>query len=90
MEEAGFQRKPCTWANNWDDENYIEVRLHRFFGSSYCLMENSKAVVKHIECQASDHSLLVLDTTQEQPRRKTRFYFDKLWVKKLGVDDLIS
>lgn len=34
MEELAFKGKPWTWANNWQDEGYIETRLDRFFGSS--------------------------------------------------------
>lgn len=66
MEEVGFQGKPWTWANNWEDEGYIEAHLDIFFGSSHWFLANSKAMVKHVEHQASDHSLLVLDTNQGQ------------------------
>lgn len=33
IEEIRFQDKQWTWANNWEDEGYIEVRLDRFFGA---------------------------------------------------------
>lgn len=89
MEDIGFQGKQLTWANNWEDEGYIRVRLDRFFGASNWLMEHSKAVMKHIERQAFDHNLLILDTKPEQRRRKIRFYFDKRWVKKPKVEELI-
>lgn len=61
MEEIAFQGRQCIWANNWENEGYIEVRLDRFFGASQWWMVYDKDVVMHIERQSSDHSLLILD-----------------------------
>lgn len=79
MEEVAYHDSSCTWANNWKDEGYIEVRLDRFFGASQWLLENTNAIVKHVQKQSLDHNLLILDTRPEQRIRKTRFYFDKRW-----------
>lgn len=65
------------------------MNIDRFFRAAQWLVDHSTAVVKHVEKQASDHSLLVLDTKPEQRRRKPRFYFDKRWVKKPGFEDVI-
>lgn len=32
MEEIGYISRQGTWANNWIDESYIEVKLDMFFG----------------------------------------------------------
>lgn len=32
MEEINYQGRSWTWANNWQGEDFIEVRLDRFFG----------------------------------------------------------
>lgn len=77
MEELRFQGKLGTWANNWEDEGYIEARLDRFFGSPLWFLDNNNAVVLHIERQASDHNLFVLDTHPVHKKKKSRFYFDK-------------
>lgn len=45
MEEVGFQGRSWTWANNWQEECYIEARLDRVFGATQWLLENKKAVV---------------------------------------------
>lgn len=34
MVEIYFQGRSWTWANIWEHEGYIEVRLDRFFGAS--------------------------------------------------------
>lgn len=78
-----------TWANNWGDEGYIEARLDRFFGAPLWFLENNSVTVLHVERQTSDHNLLVLDTNPNQRKRRPRFYFDKIWLQKLGIDVLI-
>lgn len=62
MEEVEFQGRKWTWASNWHKEGFIEARFDRFFGSSKWLLENESALVKHIENQSSDHSMLLFDT----------------------------
>lgn len=32
MKEAAYVGRPGTWANNWNDEGYIEARLDHFLG----------------------------------------------------------
>lgn len=34
IEEIAFYGREWTWANNWNEEGFIEVRLDRFFGSA--------------------------------------------------------
>lgn len=86
MEDITFQGREWTWANNWEDEGYIEVRLDHFFGAAQWLVDHPTAVVHHVERYASDHSLLMLDTKPDQRRWKTRFYFDKRWIHKPGFE----
>lgn len=45
MEEIRFQGNTRTWANNWELEGYIEVRLDRFFGAIPWFLEHASAVV---------------------------------------------
>lgn len=69
MEEIGYHGRHWTWANNWEDEGYIEARLDRFFGASFWFMKNNKAIVRHVKRRTSDHNLLILDTTSDQKKR---------------------
>lgn len=62
MEEIRFQEMRWTWVNNWEGEDYIEVRLYRFCGSGPWLLDHANAGVRHIERQTSYHSLMILDT----------------------------
>lgn len=89
IEEVSFQGSNWTWANNWAEEGYIEVRLDRFFGAAQWLLDHTTTIMKHVEKQSSDHSQLILDTKLEQGRRKTIFYFDDRWVNKSGVEEFV-
>lgn len=63
--------------------------MDQFFGSSQWLVNNEKTVVQHNVCQILDHCILVLDTTPEMQQKRRRFYFDKRWVEKLGVEKVM-
>lgn len=89
MEEKGVQGNQTTWSNNWRGERYIAARLDRFFGAAKWLVDNEKAVVKHIERYSSYHSMLLLDTKPDMEKKKKRFYFDKRWVDKPGIEEVI-
>lgn len=52
-------------------------------------MDNEKFIVQHIDKQFSDHCMLLLDIKPELAKKKKRFYFDKRWVGKPGVEDVI-
>lgn len=96
--KKGFVRTICrnlgwgegTRANNWKEGSYIEARLDRFFGAAHWLLGYDKAIVNHVEKQSSDHNLLFLDTKPDQRPRKTRFYCDKMWVQKTGIEDIVK
>lgn len=53
-------------------------------------MSNGKAVVNHLLKPASDHCLLELDTNPDEGWKKKRFCFDKRWIGKSGVEDIIK
>lgn len=89
MEEIDYQGRKETQTNNRQDDEYIEVRLDRFFGSAQWTIAHEKVVVKHIEKQASDHSLLLLDTKPEEGKTKRRFYFDQRWLTKVEVEEVV-
>lgn len=53
------------------------------------VIENANAVVKHIEQQLSDNSMLILYTNPDIERKKRRFCFDKRWLSMTGVEEVI-
>ncbi|XP_071900920.1 uncharacterized protein [Coffea arabica] len=44
----------------------------------------------HLENEASDHSMLLLDTNPDQRKVKKRFYFDQRWVKNGEIREVIE
>lgn len=80
MVEVEYQGRKWTWANNWQDERFIEAKLDRFFRALPWKIENESAIVLHVEKQASDHCLILLDTWPSKQKHKRRFYFYKRWV----------
>lgn len=53
------------------------------------LAANEKTIVKHVDRYSSDHCMLLLDATLELRKNKRSFYFDKQWVDKHGIKDII-
>lgn len=47
-------------------------------------------MVQHVVKQTYDHYLLVLDSNPEEGRIKRRFCFDKRWINKPEVEDMIK
>lgn len=62
VQDLGFKERRWTWENNREGEDFVEERLDGFFGSSEWILECPDVEVTHIPKQASNHSLIVLDT----------------------------
>lgn len=45
--------------------------------------------MRHIENYFSDHSMILLDTKYDLPKCNKRFSFDKRWIRKEGVEEVI-
>lgn len=91
MGEISYHGQQWTWKNNWQGEEYIEFRLDRFFGSLYWLLNHDRAVVTHVANYSSDHIILLLDTKPVlQIQKKKRFCFDKRWIGKAVVEEVIK
>lgn len=65
IEEINSVGRVYTWANNREEEGYVEEKLDRFFGAACWTIRNPRAKVLQVEKQNSDHSLLILDTEPE-------------------------
>lgn len=70
MGDMKYKGDTYTWANNREGKVFIQERLDRFCGSTAWMLLNDTTEMQHVPRQASDHSLLLLDS---QPTRvKTR------------------
>lgn len=59
MGEILFKDRKWTWANNRQDEGFIEERLDRFFGATEWKIKFPNTVAHHVE----NHSLMLLDNS---------------------------
>ncbi|XP_071924940.1 uncharacterized protein [Coffea arabica] len=87
---TGFDGHPWTWSNHWDNEGEVRQRLDRCLGSVEWFQEFERAKCQHIDTLASDHSILLLDTNPGMGRKKKRFYFDKRWLHKEGIQKVVE
>ena len=60
--DIGFEEIPWTWRNNWRNKEKVKERLDRIVGTKGWIekIENAKCI--HVETEALDHCILVLDT----------------------------
>ncbi|XP_071900933.1 uncharacterized protein [Coffea arabica] len=87
--DIGFTGHPWTWCNNWEDTGEIKQRLDRGLCSLSWSQVYENIVCRHIDSYASDHSILIIDTKPNSSRRRKRFYFDKTWLQKADIGDVI-
>lgn len=86
LTDLGFNGKPWTWCNNWMNEGEIKQRLERALANNLWSQSYDRAKVVHVENQGSDHSMIFIDSNAQRSGRKKRFYFDKRWLKKEGIE----
>ena len=60
--DIGFESLSWTWCNNWEEECEIKERLDRIMVSRRWKKDHRKAKCIHIQNEASDHCMLLLDT----------------------------
>lgn len=84
------QRGIFTWANDRDNEGFIQERRDRFFGSPEYLIFFDAIVVTHMRRQVSNHALIVLDPNTQQSRSKTRFIFHSRWRQIQECEEIIK
>lgn len=88
--DIGYDGQPWTWSNHWNDEGEIRQRLDRGLCSMGWFQVFEQARCQHLTTLASDHSMLMIDTIPATDRHKKRFYFDKRWLQKEGVHQVIE
>ncbi|XP_027096192.1 uncharacterized protein [Coffea arabica] len=87
--DIGFVGHPWTWSNNWEQGGDIKQRLDRGLCSYPWSQVYEKIHCTHIASYASDHSILLFDTMMNIGRRKKRFYFDKRWLKRDDIGEVV-
>ncbi|XP_071918836.1 uncharacterized protein [Coffea arabica] len=88
--DIGFEGHPWTWSNHWDSEGEVRQRLDRCLGSFEWCQVFEKVNCQHIDTYASDHSILSLNTHPGKEKKKKRFYFDKRWLQREGVHQVVE
>ena len=87
--DIGFIGHPWTWCNNWEEEGEVKQRLDRGLCTYPWFQVFDKVNCRHIDSYASDHSILMFDTMMSSSRRKHRFFFDKRWLKREDIGEVI-
>ncbi|CAA0826236.1 Unknown protein, partial [Striga hermonthica] len=90
MLEINMIGHPYTWGNNREGEGFVEEKLDRVFGSLAWNSAYPNAAVHNIFKSASDHSLLMLDFSQNQFYKKKRFIFDRRWLHRPGIKETVE
>ncbi|XP_071932920.1 uncharacterized protein [Coffea arabica] len=89
--DIGYEGKPWTWSNRWDNEGEIRERLDRVLGSGSWCNSFRNARCRHLETKASDHSMLLVDTKPAMGKRwKKRFMFDRNWFQHKEVGNIVK
>ncbi|KAH0635703.1 hypothetical protein KY289_035618 [Solanum tuberosum] len=88
--DLGYNGKPWTWWCYRENEGIIQERLDRVLVSPNWKIKFENVNVQHIETEVSNHSALMLSSDAEPIRKKKRFYFDKRWIEREGVQNIIS
>ncbi|XP_071933655.1 uncharacterized protein [Coffea arabica] len=85
-----YQGVPWTWSSSWEGDREVKERLDRCLCSTEWMQRYEKARCKHVETEASNHLMLIIDTNPENNKRRRRFYFDQRWTKNPETKDVIQ
>ncbi|XP_071905810.1 uncharacterized protein [Coffea arabica] len=88
--DISYERVPWTWCNNWKREGEMKERIDRILGNKGWIRKFGKANCAHIEAEASDHCILLLDTKLERKKWKRRFVFDRRWLQHGDIEEVRS
>ncbi|CAA0813944.1 Unknown protein, partial [Striga hermonthica] len=90
MEEIKMTGCKFTWCNHRSSEGLIQEKLDRGFGSLDWLQNFPNASTLSVSRSASDHSLLLRNTGTLLHKAPRRFHFDKRWLLKDEVFDIVN
>ncbi|KAL1225015.1 hypothetical protein V5N11_002794 [Cardamine amara subsp. amara] len=79
-----------SWGG-WRDKVWIQCRLDRSFGNDAWFRLFPQAQMEYMDLRASDHRLIMISfALEEEEKGRGRFYFDKRWNIKQGIDEVIK
>ncbi|XP_071940156.1 uncharacterized protein [Coffea arabica] len=87
---GGFTGNPWTWSNNWDGEGEIRQRLDRGLSTINWSQFFDKAKCDHVETVGSDHNMLLIDNWPRMDKKRSKFFFDKRWLKREGISQVVE
>ncbi|XP_071912221.1 uncharacterized protein [Coffea arabica] len=88
--DIGFVGVSWTWSNTWDGEGEVKERLDRCLGSVGWMQLHENVTCEHIEKEASDHCLLMVDTNPQQRRGKRRTAKGNAKAKIQGIKEQLK
>lgn len=88
--EIQYKGPNWTWANNRENEGFVEERLDRFLASPDWILQYHQATVTHVYMQSSDHTLLILEDKPHFHSPPRRFYFDKRFLDLPEAESVID
>lgn len=88
--DLGYIGKPWTWETSWGEVGEIKEGLDRCLCTNTCWCRYDKAICKHIENEASDYAMLLLDLYPDVRKKKRRFCFDSRWLEHLEVSKVVG
>ncbi|CAA0837256.1 Unknown protein, partial [Striga hermonthica] len=91
MQELKLSGHNFTWENCRSEEGYIEEQIDKIFVSFDWLVDHLNVEVQNIFRSSFDHRLLALnDNPSSQEHRHKRFFFDKRWLKRDGIQEVVQ
>uniref|UniRef100_A0A803Q1V1 Reverse transcriptase n=1 Tax=Cannabis sativa TaxID=3483 RepID=A0A803Q1V1_CANSA len=87
LNELPFNGDPFTWIKGRHQVETIKERLDWCFTNDLWITKFQPLSTSHVDFYSSDHRAIVveilpLNVHQEKPVRKTRFRFEKMWLKE--------
>ncbi|KAK6120408.1 hypothetical protein DH2020_045888 [Rehmannia glutinosa] len=90
MKEISSLGNETTWANNRVGEGFVKEKLDRFFGSLDWLSNFPNAISQVNFRSSSDHCMICLDSSPFKKPLKKRFFFDKRWLHRERIDEVVQ
>uniref|UniRef100_A0A803QH07 Reverse transcriptase domain-containing protein n=1 Tax=Cannabis sativa TaxID=3483 RepID=A0A803QH07_CANSA len=95
LTELHFTGEPFTWTKNRNQVETIQERLDWCFTNDLWVTHFQPLSTSHLDFYSSDHraiavNILPLNLHQQQTVRKTRFRFEKMWLKEEEAAALIK
>ena len=87
----GFRGSNYTWCNQQEGADRIYMRLDRAFANVEWLQHFQNIKVHHLVDTTFDHSpLLLAETSTICHKRKHRFHFEAIWMRRGDCKDVIE